>query len=93
MQPEGGDEMQDVIDAIFKSINCMGLLISDGQGKIIQVEDTFNEYYGVKFSISLSLFINFAAILMSFIGWLTPTTGALVHNAGSICRNDCSFTV
>jgi cation transport ATPase len=21
---------------------------------------------------------------MSFMGWLTPTTGALVHNAGSI---------
>ena len=38
----------------------------------------------IKFSISLSLFINFVAILMSFMGWLTPTTGALVHNAGSI---------
>lgn len=38
----------------------------------------------IKFSISLSLFINFLAIIMSFLGWLTPTTGALVHNAGSI---------
>lgn len=38
----------------------------------------------IKFSISLSLFINFVAILLSFMGWLTPTTGALVHNAGSI---------
>ena len=38
----------------------------------------------IKFSISLSLFINFVAILMSFMGWLTPITGALVHNAGSI---------
>jgi len=38
----------------------------------------------IKFSISLSLFINFVAILMSFLGWLTPTTGALVHNAGSV---------
>ncbi|HCX70802.1 MAG TPA: heavy metal translocating P-type ATPase, partial [Firmicutes bacterium] len=38
----------------------------------------------IKFGISLSLFINFVAIIMSFMGWLTPTTGALVHNAGSI---------
>lgn len=27
--------------------------------------------------------INFAAILLSLMGMLTPTTGALVHNAGS----------
>jgi heavy metal translocating P-type ATPase len=38
----------------------------------------------IKFSISLSLFINFVAIILSFMGWLTPTTGALVHNAGSV---------
>lgn len=38
----------------------------------------------IKFSITLSLLINFVAILMSFKGWLTPTTGALVHNAGSV---------
>lgn len=38
----------------------------------------------IKFSISLSLFINFIAIILSIIGVLTPTTGALVHNAGSI---------
>ena len=38
----------------------------------------------IKFSISLSLFINFVAICLSVTGVLTPTTGALVHNAGSI---------
>ncbi len=38
----------------------------------------------IKLSISFSLSINFMAILMSFMGWLTPTTGALVHNLGSI---------
>lgn len=27
--------------------------------------------------------INFAAIILSVTGMLTPTTGALVHNAGS----------
>ncbi|MBR6633622.1 MAG: cation-translocating P-type ATPase [Clostridia bacterium] len=37
----------------------------------------------IKFSISLSLFINLVAIVLSVINVLTPTTGALVHNAGS----------
>ena len=37
----------------------------------------------IRFSISLSLIINFAAIIFSLIGILGPTTGALVHNAGS----------
>ena len=37
----------------------------------------------IRFSISLSLFINFLAIVLSFMEVLTPTTGALVHNAGS----------
>lgn len=37
----------------------------------------------IKFSISLSLFINFVAITLSVLGLLTPTTGALVHNCGS----------
>lgn len=37
----------------------------------------------IKFSISLSLCINFAAITLSLLGLLTTTTGALVHNAGS----------
>ena len=37
----------------------------------------------IRFSISLSLAINFAAIVLSLLHLLTPTTGALVHNAGS----------
>ena len=37
----------------------------------------------IRLSISLSLCINFVAILLSLQGVLTPTTGALVHNAGS----------
>lgn len=37
----------------------------------------------IKFSISLSLCINAAAIVLSLMQVLTPTTGALVHNAGS----------
>ncbi len=38
----------------------------------------------IRTGISLSLVINFVAIALSLLGWLTPTTGALVHNAGSV---------
>ena len=38
----------------------------------------------IKLSISLSLCINMVAITLSLLGLLTPTTGALVHNAGSV---------
>ena len=37
----------------------------------------------IKFSISLSMFINVLAVVLSVLGLLNPTTGALVHNAGS----------
>ncbi len=37
----------------------------------------------IKFSISLSMLINIAAVVLSVLGLLDPTTGALVHNAGS----------
>ena len=37
----------------------------------------------IKFSITLSMCINFAAIVLSLLEMLNPTTGALVHNAGS----------
>lgn len=37
----------------------------------------------IKFSITLSMCINFVAVALSVLGVLTPTTGALVHNAGS----------
>ncbi len=37
----------------------------------------------IRFSIGLSLFINAAAITLSLLGKLTPTTGALWHNCGS----------
>lgn len=60
-------------------------LMSDDISKIPYLKRLSNATVRtVKFSISLSLFINFVAILMSFMGWLTPTTGALVHNAGSV---------
>ena len=37
----------------------------------------------IKFSIALSMIINFAAVTLSVLGLLNPTTGTLVHNAGS----------
>lgn len=38
----------------------------------------------IKLSISLSLCINAIAVTLSVLGLLIPTTGALVHNAGSV---------
>ena len=37
----------------------------------------------IKFTITLSMCINFVAVTLSVLGLLTPTVGALVHNAGS----------
>ncbi len=37
----------------------------------------------IKGAITLSMCINFIAVTLSVLGILTPTTGALVHNAGS----------
>ena len=60
-------------------------LMSDDLSKIPYLKRLSNAtVHTIKFGISLSLFINIVAIYMSFRGWLTPTTGALVHNAGSI---------
>lgn len=38
----------------------------------------------IRFGISLSMLINILAVALSVLGLLTPTTGALVHNAGSV---------
>ncbi len=40
--------------------------------------------FSIKFNITLSMAINFVAIILSIAGLLTPATGALVHNAGSV---------
>lgn len=37
----------------------------------------------IQMSITLSMCINFLAVTLSVLGLLNPTTGALVHNAGS----------
>ena len=38
----------------------------------------------IKFNITMSMVINFVAILLSSFGLLNPITGALVHNVGSV---------
>ncbi len=38
----------------------------------------------ITFNISMSMAINFAAIILSVLGLLNPITGALVHNVGSV---------
>lgn len=59
-------------------------LISDDISKIPYLKRLSNATIGtIRFSISLSLFINAVAIILSLMEILTPTTGALVHNAGS----------
>ena len=59
-------------------------LMSDDIAKIPYLKRLSNSCVRtIKFSISLSLCINFVAIALSLLGLLTPTTGALVHNCGS----------
>lgn len=59
-------------------------LMSDDISKIPYLKRLSNAAVKtIKFSISLSLCINFVAIVLSLMELLTPTTGALVHNAGS----------
>lgn len=59
-------------------------LMSDDISKIPYLKRLSNATVRtIKASITLSMCINFAAIVLSLMKVLTPTTGALVHNAGS----------
>lgn len=59
-------------------------LMSDDISKIPYLKKLSNAAMAtIKLSISLSMCINFAAVTCSVLGILNPTTGALVHNAGS----------
>lgn len=59
-------------------------LMSDDISKIPYLKRLSNSTVKtIKFSITLSMCINFLAVTLSVFGMLTPTTGALVHNAGS----------
>ena len=59
-------------------------LMSDDISKIPYLKRLSNATVRtIKLSITLSMCINFFAIIASLLGLLNPTTGALVHNAGS----------
>lgn len=59
-------------------------LMSDDISKIPYLKRLSNATVKtIKVSITLSMCINFVAIVLSLLKVLTPTTGALVHNAGS----------
>lgn len=59
-------------------------LMSDDISKIPYLKRLSNATVRtIKFSITLSMCINFLAVTLSVLGKLNPTTGALVHNAGS----------
>ena len=45
----------------------------------IRCQEKWDEYLN-----SLSMLINLVAVTLSVLGLLNPTTGALVHNAGSV---------
>ena len=60
------------------------VLMSDGISKLPYLKRLSNATVKtIKFSIGLSMCINLLAVTLSVIGVLNPTTGALVHNAGS----------
>ena len=59
-------------------------LMSDDISKIPYLKELSNAAVKtIKLSITLSMCINFIAVTCSVLGILNPTTGALVHNAGS----------
>ena len=59
-------------------------LMSDDISKIPYLKRLSNATVKtIKLSITLSMCINFVAIILSLLELLNPTTGALVHNAGS----------
>lgn len=59
-------------------------LVSDDISKIPYLKRLSNATVKtIKASITLSMCINFVAVTLSVAGFLNPTTGALVHNAGS----------
>lgn len=70
-------------------------LMSDDISRIPYLKRLSNAtVHTIKFSIALSMCINFIAVTLSVLGLLTPTTGALVHNARLLlCSAHCSALV
>ncbi len=60
-------------------------IMGDDITKISYIKKLSNAtIFSIKFNITMSMIINFTAIILSVMGLLNPATGALVHNAGSV---------
>lgn len=60
-------------------------LVGDDIAKIPYLKKLSNAtLHTIKINITLSMVINFVAIILSVAGVLNPITGTLVHNAGSV---------
>lgn len=60
-------------------------IMGDDISKIAYIKALSNAtVFSIKFNITLSMLINCVAIILSVTGVLTPATGALVHNIGSV---------
>ena len=60
-------------------------IMGDDISKISYIKKLANAtIFSIKFNITMSMVINFTAIILSILGVLNPATGALVHNAGSV---------
>lgn len=60
-------------------------LVGDDIGKLAYLKRLSNACVGlIRFNICLSMGINAVAIVCSILGILSPVTGALVHNCGSV---------
>ncbi len=60
-------------------------IMGDDISKITYIKKLSNAtIFSIKFNITMSMVINFGAIILSVLGLLNPATGALVHNAGSV---------
>lgn len=60
-------------------------IMGDDISKIAYIKKLSNAtIFSIQLNIILAMSINLTAIVLSVTGLLTPTTGALVHNAGSV---------
>ena len=59
--------------------------VGDGLGKLAYLKRLSNACVSlIRFNICLSMSVNAVAIVCSILGVLTPVTGAIVHNCGSV---------
>ena len=61
------------------------VLVRDGIGEVPHAFRLARRMMqAIRFNLTFSMALNFAAIILAALGLLNPVTGALVHNAGSV---------